>query len=405
MERRPASNRFASAQDWWWIFDPRISLRARAALIFGGSAAISTVLFSWLAGTIFQRTLERQAGATFETLAFQMSDKLDRVVQQRFPELQLVASLAPFRTSAASAIDRRRMLEALQSAARDFAWIGFADTSGRVTTATHGLLEGTSVDAALWFRQGRERPYAGNLHELPALTRELANFDDERSTRFLDLALPVNAANGQFLGVLAAHLRWEWAREVQLSVIPEAARRERLGITVYSASGEVLLDSGGSGWTPPPDAPAISDSRRFRGTMRENTSNGTSYLTGFSRSRGYREFRGFGWLVTVRQPIDLALAPARELQRLIAGWGFLFAAVLVIVSWFATAPIARRLRTIGIAADRIREGDVLTVMPSPGGDGELARMCGALGEMVDELRAKQEAAEAQARENKTDIRR
>jgi hypothetical protein len=34
------------------------------------------------------------------------------------------------------------------------------------------------------------------------------------------------------------------------------------------------------------------------------------------------------------------------------------------------------------------------VMPRPRGDGEIARMCGALGDMVDDFRAKQDAAAA-----------
>ena len=101
---------------------------------------------------------------------------------------------------------------------------------------------------------------------------------------------------------------------------------------------------------------------------------------------GYRDYRGLGWLVAVRQPANLALAPARDLQRTIAGWGFVLTAVLVTVSWISAGRLARRIRTIELAANRIREGDVLTVLPRPRGEGELAQMCGALGELVQELR-------------------
>ncbi len=388
--------------DWWWIFDPRISLRARAALILGGSAIAFTLIFSWLAGTLLRRTLERQLGANFETLAFQVSDKLDRVIHQRFHELQFAAALAPFRTADASPADRRQLLHALQDSARDFAWIGFADAKGNISVATRGVFETTSVAARPWFRIGRERPHVGHLVESPGLSRELGLSDDERGSRFLDLAVPVQSTQGQPLGVLGAQVHWDWAREVQLSVVPETARRERIGVTIYSNAGDVLLDSGGSGWTQPFEPPAIGDARKFRGSMSEvPAGGGPAQLTGFARSRGYRDFRGLGWLTVVRQPADLALAPARALERLIAGWGFILSAVLTVVSWFVAGHVARRLRAIGLAAHRIQGGDILTVMPRARGDGEYARMCRALDAMVEDFRARQAPSGTHAHPDRT----
>jgi len=143
----------------------------------------------------------------------------------------------------------------------------------------------------------------------------------------------VQAVNGQWLGVLSAHLHWAWTREVQFSVVPESAKRERIGVTVYAANGDVILDSGGSGWSRPPDLPALTDARKFRGSMIETTPDGASYVTGYARSRGFHDFRGLGWVVAVRQPVALAFAPVRELQRFIVGWGLAFTALLVTVAW------------------------------------------------------------------------
>ena len=202
---------------------------------------------------------------------------------------------------------------------------------------------------------------------------------------------------GQFLGVLAAEVRWSWAHSVQLSVLSEAARRQHLGVTIYGPAGDVLLDSGGSGWNLPPDAPSLRDRRRARGSMIENTSVGTSFITGFSRSLGFREFRGLGGLVTVRQPADDAFAPVRELQHAIEGWGFFLAGVLAIAGWLYASRHVRRISAVASAAHRIRNGDVLALMPRQRGDGELARMCGALDGMVEDFRQKQDPAAPRAR--------
>lgn len=388
MARPPSSESSSPRDDWWWVFDPRYSIRARAALVVGGGAAICAAFLAWLAGSALHRQLDSHLGSTFEALAFQISDKIDRAIYERHHELQFVATLAPFTQAAAESAERRRVLDALQASSPDFSWIGFANSAGHVVAATRGTFEGAVVHERAWFRTGRERPHAGPLHEvvIPAG----GNRPPEAGrARVLDLAVPVMSAQGHFLGVLGAHVLWDWATETQLSVVPETARREQLGATIYSATQEVLLDSGGSGWTLPPPAPVLPDPRRFRGAIREVTPDGARYMTGFVRSRGFREYRGLGWLVTVRQPVDRAFAPVRELRNRIARWGFLFAGVLTLASWCAAAQISRRMRLLAAAAERIRAGDILTVLPRPRGELDLERMCHSLADLVEELRAKE----------------
>ena len=154
--------------------------------------------------------------------------------------------------------------------------ISSASTTVTGTSTTGGLFANTAVGTRPWFLVARERNHTAGPAELPALTRELHPEGGTRALRYIDLAVPVQAADGALLGALGAHVSWEWSREVQLSVVPESARRERIGVTVYSAAGEVLLDSGGSGWSQPPEPPVISDPRKFRGTLLQSADGGTS---------------------------------------------------------------------------------------------------------------------------------
>lgn len=380
-----------SDTDGWWILDPRRSLRARATLFVSLGALAFTLLVAALAGTFYRRALERQVSASFETMAFQVADKLDRAVYERYRSLLLGANLAPIRDAAVPPLERRRVLDALQETAPEFAWIGLTDPTGRIVIGTGGLFETLSVATRPWFRGARDAAYAGPLRENPELARHTAGIiaaDSDTPPRFLDLAVPVLNPNGEFAGVLAAHVRWSWAREVQLSVVPELTAREQIGVTVY-AGNDVLLDSGASGWTLPPDAPTLPDNRRGRGALVENTSGGTVYLTGYARSRGFREYRGLGWLAVVRQPAARVFAPVTSLRRVIAAWGLTLTAIAAIITWIAAGRHARRLRSVRAAAQRIHEGDILAILPRPPGDSEVARMCGALGDLVEDLRAKQ----------------
>ena len=395
MEGRPAQHVPTRRRDWWWVFDPRCSLRARVALLVGVGTLAFTLLLSWITSTLYRRALEHHFGAAFETLAFEVADKLDRTLYERIRTLQVAASLATLRDPASPVAERRKVLDVLQETTPEIAWIGLTDASGRIIAATGKVLEGDGADTRPWFRGAREQPYVGALRDNPELAREVpSHVEPDFPRRFLDLAVPVTGANGQFAGVLAAHLRWNWSRDVQTSVVPESAARERIGVTIYSPGREVLLDSGASGWTQPPEAPAVGEGRRFRGSLLEPTG-GTTYLSGYARSRGFREYRGAGWLTVVRQPVERAFASVLTLRRSIILWGFVLALGAATTSWWMAARHARRLRSIRLAAERIHEGDILAVLPRPKGESELARMCGALGDLVEDLRANREQLTAE----------
>src|SRR4051794_39134993 len=112
-----------SPPDWWWVFDPRVSVRAQAALLIGGGGILFTLLLSWLAATLFQRHLESGLGPTLETFATQVSDKIDRQIYERSRELQFAATLAAMRDPATGNVERRRILESLLDASIEFAWL------------------------------------------------------------------------------------------------------------------------------------------------------------------------------------------------------------------------------------------------------------------------------------------
>lgn len=372
----------APDRPWWWIVDPRLSLRARTALIVGGLGLLAAGLASHFGGRLLQQQLERQLGPAFENLAYQVSDKLDRRLDAHYRQLRLVAQLPAFLTPDA-ATDRRTALNALLSTSPDLVWIAFANLNGRIVSASQSNLENTPLDERL-FRAAREGGYASEVHD--ALAANAGDALDAESARLLHLVAPVMSPEGAFVGALVAQVRWSMAREAQLSVVPDTARRERLGVTIYGSPTDVLLDSGGSGWSAPPGAPTPPERRRARGWFLETTVEGAHYLTGFARSRDARSFRGLPWLVAVRQPVDYAFAPVQTLRRTILTWGLIATALGALAGWVIAGRFARRMAAITAAAHRVREGDVLTVMPQRHGNSELARMCGALDAMVETLR-------------------
>lgn len=387
MPRSRDATRAYSSEAWWTAFDPRVSLRARVAAIVGTGAILFVLLTSWTAGSIHRRQLERHAGAAFESLAYTLSDKLDRALLERFRQLQFISGLAAF-DRVSDATERRRLLEDGQDKGADVAWMGLVRADGVITAATQRRFEETSVADETWFQLARQAPTLRHPQESPELAREIGESGDGTPPKFLTLALPLRDARGNTTGVLAASLRWTLARDLQLSVVPETARREQIGVTIYSGNGEPVLDSGGTGWTAAPSMPAVPAGRRTRGAMSEATAEGVTFVTGYALGREHRPYRGFTWFVAVRQPESVVFAPVREMQRAITGWGLALALVFTLGAWVFAARVVRPLRIMTAAARRIHEGDVLAVMPRPPGEHEVARMCGAVGDLVEDLRPK-----------------
>ena len=384
-----SSSRLLEEEPWFRAIDPRSSLTTRATLVVGGGAVVFTLLLSWVAGSLLRRHLELPVGTSLETLAVQFTDKLDRAAYERASEIQSAATLAAMRSAAMPLADRRQVLETLLAGSPDYAWLGFADAEGKILSGTRGFLETTSVAARPWFRGALEGFFFGDISEVPELAREV-DLGVGETPRYLALATAVRGSGGKLIGVLVAQIRWSWARDLQASVLTETARRNRVSLTMYAPSGDPLLDSGKSGWTEPPPVTALAGNSQSRGYFWETVPGDNVYLTGFARSRGFREFRGFGGIVAVRQPAAAVIAPVNELRRSILWWGLAFSVVLGFTAGISAARVTRRLRAIGTAADHIRLGDVLSLMPHARGEAELARMCGSLDGMVRDFREKQE---------------
>lgn len=383
---RPPGLPAATPLPWWWVLDPRVSLRARAALLVAAAGAALTTLGATLAAGALERELTARTGALLEAAAQQLTDRLDQTVAEHLRVLRTGAALRVVRAPASPA-DKRQALLDLLDPQPELAWLALADAQGRITAATALFPEGADVALQAWFRGAREQAFAADPRETPGLPPR-ANREDslDGPPRSLELAVPVADVDGNPAGVLAAGLRWDWTRDALRAALPEPLRRARIGATVYAEAGTVLLDAEASGWSQPPELPALPEGRRWRGQFNETAADSAGYLSAFARSRGFRDHRGLGWVTIARQPVAEALAPARALGRQVAAAGFALTLLGAAAAWLAAGRISRRLRSVGAAADRIRGGDVLATLPGTGGEEEVDRMCQSVGRLVESLR-------------------
>ena len=156
-------------------------------------------------------------------------------------------------------------------------------------------------------------PFVGDVHDGVLLAKLLPQPNGE-TPRFLDLAAPIFRPDGAFGGIIVAHLYWEWAHELERSVLKPLKARKGTEILIVAKDGTVLLGPAAlQGHQINLDS--ISQAKAGgTGSVQELWPDGELYLTGFGRTKGHRDYPGLGWTVLVRQNLNAALAPARELR-------------------------------------------------------------------------------------------
>lgn len=277
----------------------RMNLTVLLAVGFGVLTLLLTLQLMMSITKTASRQIERDVGQDLKRTATHMHDLLDRGMYERYREIMTLASLDAqvWRKGGNAA---RNWLDALQRSYPYYAWIGFADPSGRVLAASGGMLQGANVSDRPWFAYGRKGPFIGDVHDaklLAAVTPGLSNGDP---ARFVDVAMPVYDEHKQLLGVLGAHLSWQWALEVEKTIVEPFGEEGGVDAVVVDSNGDVLL------------GPSALRGLRLRlesvglaakgksGYRAERWPDGKDYVTGYSHRRPYMDYPGVGWIVLVR---------------------------------------------------------------------------------------------------------
>jgi PAS domain S-box-containing protein len=347
---------------------------------------LSVVLTGLLVSVIEQRNTEQvktSIGYSLAELALQTSDKLERGMYERYREVRLIAQRRGLRPEVPLA-RRRETLTQLQDSYGYYSWIGLAGMDGKVQVAAKGLLEGVDISQRPWFQDALRGRYAGDVHEAKLLSKLLPQ--QQEPWRFVDVAFPVPDDAGRPLGVLGVHLSWQWARDVERSVIAPIAARRQVEALIVDAKGTILL--GPPGWQGTTLSLASLKAAREQkegGYLVEKWADGESWLVGYARGRGYADYPGLGWTVLVRQKVDDAYAPVRHLREYGLAAGVLLAGLCSLAGILVARRITRPLDQLAWSAHRIREGEPVTIDSGRGGYEEVEALSGTLNVLVADL--------------------
>lgn len=340
-----------------WLRRRPAGLGAWLALAFIALSVALTAALTWLIGHTASDQLRTTIGVNLAELATQTASRLDRSMYERHREVQLMAVRLGELNDPAQV---RRELDTLQSSYPLYSWIGLTDAKGTVTTATRGMLEGVDVSARPWFVNAQRGVAMGDVHEAVLLARLLGN-EGEAPPRFVDIAFTMPRANGGTRGVVAAHLNWSWARDVERAIFQPLDPKRAITPLIVSRDDRVLLGPAELLGTTL-NLPSLREAAgKVGGHTEERWPDGQRYLVGYASDRGLDGYPGMGWRVLVRQPLGEAYSPASALQRQLLVAGLLGALVFSVLGWGVARWIARPLRELTASAKRLQEGQAVRV--------------------------------------------
>lgn len=271
----------------------------------------------------FLRTvLVSERGRELAMNAAAVADALDRVMFERFGDIQLFANDGILRDGTSP--EKTARLLAYKQLYQYYSWLGVADENGQLTAATDALpAQGTQGLNPESFESVRRtgKVHFEDMRPSPASQRKMA----------IGFTAPIYGPKGEFRGVVVTRVPFE-----NLQSIFEQEGRLRYGELAYDwllldREGTVLSEkhrpSNLNGNPVTIDLPSQSQAvihRDHPGFVQEtHRRGGNAVVTGYAWTRGYANFPGFDWLVLFRLDRDQVYAPIDRLIWMVGGIGLL----------------------------------------------------------------------------------
>lgn len=360
-----------------------MDLRTLFAVNFAIIIIILTIITSTVISIRSTEEYKNEIGDMLAETSFQMSDKLDHYMWSRYNEVSLLSKLDDLKDINNSE-KIRNLLEELKGNVPEYSWIGMVDPTGKVIASTGRILEGNDISSRPVYKEALNGPFIGDVHEAVLLAKLLPNPTGE-TMKFVDISIPIKDSAGNLKGILASHLSWEWAKEIESSIMQPLEKRKDLEVFIVSNKENTVLLGPKEMIGEKVNLKSIDKSKNGENSwMVESWQDGKEYLTGYVSENGYKNYKGLGWTIIVRQPTEVAYYPVENLKNFIIIVGVVSAVFFAIVGWITAGIIVKPLRKLTLAANQVRIGNKVEI-PKYKGIKDIEILSRSLGSLVESL--------------------
>ena len=326
--------------------------------------------------------LQAETGENLADTARQISMQLDQFMWNHYHQLDLLKAADVLVTDDSYQITST-LINQLHDSFPSFSWVGVTDADGIVKASSGNILLDSDISERPVFIQGAKGDFIGDVHEALLLSDLLPNPANE-PLRFVDISSPLFDQNGDFKGVLAAHLNWDWAQE-RVSMTTESFRdSQKMEVLVLSKDHDVLLGPKKLIGASLVQTMAKTDQDSDRQWASITWPDDQTYLTGFTASTGYDDYDGLGWTVVVRQPVEIAYNNIVQLVLLLIASGGVLLLLFMMLSSIISKKLTEPLNRLSEVATLLKSGRKVP-MPDSNGICELENLESALSNLFSDL--------------------
>ncbi|MCK1793778.1 sensor domain-containing diguanylate cyclase [Pseudomonas violetae] len=356
----------------------KASLRSHLTLWFAGLSLLTLVSVGFYVGQIATRQIQQASGNALLNTAKSAASLLGVQLQERQLEVYLLSRAPHLERGNLDDPDILLSMLLRSQSRAEYAWMGVADADGRVRQAVNGLLVNQSVKERPWFQAGLRAPYTGDPHEALLLAKLLPANSTGEPLRFIDFAAPIHNAQGQVIGVLGAHAHWSWVTRIVESAVVRKGMSQ-VEALIVDHDGRVLYPEQSMGQQVPAELLT-----RQNDNSGPDWSAGAAYLTRVVAVPTPAN-AGLSWYIAFRQPLDVALQPARLLFYKLLVLGVLAALVFGLVAYYFAQYLSRPIEQLARWAKQVHDRQPDVTFPADNSVREIAQLGQSIQGMTQSL--------------------
>ncbi len=363
-----------------------MGIRTKALLAFLALSLLPLLIVGSLAYRYGHEVVEEDLGSSFQQIAHEVLDKVDRGLYAVYDNAQSWAGLEVMQQVLTGDLDGRisSLLMGLSKEHGYFSSVNALNREGQVVASSNPRWIGKDVSREPFYQETvGGAPHVGDVA-----------FDKVDQEWVVTFAFPVKAAADEsVIGVLCAKWKASGLSEVAQVMREQGEKRYRGHLMLMRRDGLVisapefekadifkrsLLE------TRLKSARLASDGEK--GYLVEIDEHSRRSLIGYDFSRGYREFPGLGWAALVVEDVKTAFAPVERLKMMLLGVAAGMVVFAMIVSFLVARSMARPILQISQSAERVAQGDFEARADYASGD-EIGALSQSFNKMLEDLKA------------------
>ena len=331
------------------------------ALLLSFAIAIGVGIYTL---TSLRTVLVQERGADLGRTAARVANTLDRVLFERFSDIQVFANDRILFEGKPE--EKTQRLLQYKKLYRYYSWVGVTDATGRIVVATNlvvrpeaGVMTETGSRVALtqpdWFTMVRQtgRAYLEGARVSPESEGMMA----------VGFSAPIYGTQGDFRGVVTTRVPIENLRAILEEEGKLQNGEETHDWLLLDRQGAVIIEksqaSDMNSSLPKVEllsARRAAEDREKPGFVEElHQRRQIPVVTGFARTQGYSNFPGFDWTVLVRLDREHVQAPISRLMWTAAGVGLLLITPLGAFGVWASWRLVRDNRDLALSRKALEE--------------------------------------------------